>query len=33
VDRVALDGGQYRADVAERELHVGDRAQLGHEAR
>ncbi len=33
VERVALDGGQYRADVAERELHVGDRAQLGDEAR
>lgn len=32
VDEVALEGGQRRADVALRELEVGDRAQLSHEA-
>jgi phosphoribosylamine--glycine ligase len=30
---VVLEGGRYRTDVAARELQVGDRSQLGHEAR
>jgi phosphoribosylamine--glycine ligase len=30
---LALSGGQYRTDVALRELEVGDRAELSHEAR
>ena len=30
---VSLDGGQYRRDIAARELGAGDGAQLGHEAR
>ncbi|HYI67593.1 MAG TPA: phosphoribosylamine--glycine ligase [Candidatus Limnocylindrales bacterium] len=29
---VSLDGGQYRGDIAARELGAGDGAQLGHEA-
>jgi phosphoribosylamine--glycine ligase len=33
VAEVALSGGQYRTDVALRELEVGDRAELSHEAR
>ena len=32
VGEVRLDGGQYRTDVALRELEVGDRTELGHEA-
>ena len=33
VAEVALRGGQFRTDVALRELEVGDRAELSHEAR
>ena len=33
VPDVRLDGGEFRADIALRELEVGDRAQLGDDAR
>jgi phosphoribosylamine--glycine ligase len=32
VDAVQLEGGRYRTDIAARELDVGDREELGHQA-
>ena len=32
VTEVSMEGGRYRTDIAARELHAGDEAQLGHGA-